>query len=558
MAVAAAVFLVLAAGASGCAAAGPRHELGRPRTVPDRLAPVWTVPTETDFDAGGVAANVFAITGTAVVLPVSGGDLVARDPGTGRAEWKVAPDRGWRFSGDAVIGSRLYAYMTTPNESLARFAAYDLGTGQVAWRSELGVDLYRGIGLQQVMFTSRGIVVQLGAANLLYGLRLSDGKGTRLASLPFSCPGGDSMATPGAAIFLLECAGGGVVLDSVDPATGRVSWQRVLPDRRAGAYPLDLEDTSGGDVVAEAGTTVRIFTSGGRLIATRVPPTSCPGSCMIGSAGSAGAIVLGADANVVQGIDLATGRVQWQRAGALFSNQSTSVDLGGTMFAVAGPAVIGDRSKPLPVLVVALQIATGRSSVIPLPVASGGEDRPLAGTADGLLLVEIPGAKNPFITAFRPEDAATAGPAALGGVAAARWPDACTLLSPADLRFIAPGYVSSPVPAVLSGVTWPKPATCAYVGPGADDPAVTVSVAWVAASAQQAHELLASDLAILTPEEPPPGIPGGYLVYDGSGGVDRALVAAGPAIVEVTVPGSPQDARRLAPVVAARLHAIDG
>src|ERR1035438_2676607 len=87
-AVAAALFLVLAAGASGCGAAGTRHEVTLEGVLPNRLAPVWSTGIETDFAAGGVAANVFAIPDTAVVLPVSDGDLTVRDPGTGKVQWR--------------------------------------------------------------------------------------------------------------------------------------------------------------------------------------------------------------------------------------------------------------------------------------------------------------------------------------------------------------------------------------------------------------------------------------------------------------------------------------
>jgi len=564
-AVAAALFLVLAAGASGCSAAGTRHEVTLEGVLPNRLAPVWSTGIETDFAAGGVAANVFAITDTAVVLPVSDGDLTVRDPGTGKVQWSAGPDRGWTFSGDAVIGNRLYAYMTTRNENVIRFIAYDLGTGSVVWRTQLVVDLYRGVGLQTVMFTTRGIVVQLGVANQLYGLRLSDGKGIWLARLPASCPAGDSTAAPSAAIFLLECTGSGVRLDSVDPATGRISWQRTLAVSRTAVYPIDLASTNAGEIVAEAGSTMRIFTSGGHLIATRVPPVSCPGgTCMIGSEGSEGVLQLGTNSSVVQGIDLTTGQVKWHRPGDLIASgidSAISVDSGGTLFAPAGPFFIGDQSELLPAFVLAMRAETGRGIVLPLPLASTSGASLLVGTADGLLFVQSEGPRNPSITAFRPEHVTIAGPVSLGGVASAEWPDACALLTPADLRFISPGYVSSPRPVILSGVSWPKPVTCAYVGTHADDPAVTLTVGWIADSAGQANELVASDLAILgTTSQPPPRIPGGYLVHGSAlgGGADRALVVAGRAIVEVTVPGNPGDARRLAPIVAARLQAIYG
>jgi outer membrane protein assembly factor BamB len=559
---AAAAALLLTAGLSACSGSAASQGVTGP-PLPERFVPVWTADVGTPSNAGGVAVSGYPMTSAAVVLPLPGGDLAARDPATGQVRWTIAPYPGWLFSGDAVIGDRLYADMTTPDRTLIRLAAYDLATGRVLWRTEVVAFLNREIGLQQVLFTSRGIVVQLGAANALYGLRLSDGRGSWLTRLPVSCQNGSAIATQRATVFLLECTGIGVRLDSVDPATGRISWQRVLSVNRAGAYPFDLGATSAaGDIVALAGTTTRIFSSAGRLIATRVPPVSCPGNCTIGASGPVGVFELGANPDLVQAVNLTTGRVQWQRAGDLIGSLNPAelpVDSAGTMFALAGSSLVAQRSALLPAFIMAMQTATGRSSLIPLPVASAGGESTLAGFDDGLLLVYVNGSQSPFVTAFRPVHVATAGPVALGGVRAGDWPDACALVKPADLRFIAAGYVSSPRAVLLSGVTWPKTVTCAYVGPGAGDPAVTLTVAWIAASAADASELVASDLAILAlGPQPPAAIPGGHLVYDGTGGVDRALIAAGRAIVTVTVPGSPADARRLAPVVAARLRASYG
>src|SRR5262249_50847138 len=114
---------------------------------------------------------------------------------------------------------------------------------------------------------------------------------------------------------------------------------------------------------------------------------------------------------------------------------------------------------------------------------------------------------------------------------------------------------SLPRSASLPGVTWHKPVICTFVGPTTGDPAITLNVAWIAPSRQQAHELLPG---VLDGNSRP--IPGGYLVYYGAfnGGFDAALIVAGRAIVKVTVPGHPEDARRLAPLIAARLRAVYG
>ncbi|MEV5708987.1 hypothetical protein [Actinoallomurus sp. NPDC052274] len=57
-----------------------------------------------------------------------------------------------------------------------------------------------------------------------------------------------------------------------------------------------------------------------------------------------------------------------------------------------------------------------------------------------------------------------------------------------------------------------------------------------------------------------PRITGGHLVPDDTlaAPIDRAMITGGRAIVWLTVPGHPEDARRLAPIVAARLNAAYG
>lgn len=552
-----ALLLMLALGASGCGTPGTRPAA----VLPDRLAPVWSADTAPDTSTFGASQSLIGIADSAVVLPVPGGDLTVRDPRTGRIESRIAPDRGWQFSGDAVIGDRLYTSMTPPTGNLARFAAYDLGTGLAVWRTDVSAQLFSATEPQNSVITPHGIVLLLAAAGELGGLRLSDGKDAWLTRLPAGCPlagvaGSPPTAavtgSPTAAVFVLECTGKGARLISVDPASGRISWQRVLAVSRTDVYPITLDTTNAGDILAGVGNTVHVFTPGGRMIAT--PPTCPGGGCTIGSNGSDGVLVeLGTNTSAIQGIDLGTGQVRWQRTSEPIG-AAGPVDSSGTMYADSAP-FLGGQNELLPQFVLAMQTTTGLSTVIPLPVASSFP----IGTADGLLFVESVWV--PSITAFRPEHVAMAGPTALGGVAAADWPDACVLLTPGDLRFIAAGYVFSPRPVSLPGVTWPKPVTCAYVGPGAGDPAVTLTVGWIAASTQQANELLASELAaVFTNDIKPSPIPGGYLVYDGAmnGGADRALIVAGRAIVELTVPGHPADARKLASIVAARLNATYG
>ncbi len=550
---------IMAAAVTAC---GTSPGVRAAAALPDALAPVWSAAMETDYNANGVASNNFAFTSRAVFLPAPNGEMTAFNPATGAVLWRAARYPHFNFSGDAVIGGRLYAYMTNPTQKLLRLIAFDANNGAVVWQRIVVALLYRGIGLDQVMFTSKGILIQLGVDNLLYGLSLSTGQNIWHTALPANCDGGGSAVAPAAALFLLECTGSGVRLDSVDPATGRVSWQRVLARSRTPVYPFELYSIGEGDVVAQAGANLRIYSPGGNLIVSRVPPLGCPGgSCGVAADGSAAVLEAGANSNVVQGINLDTGQVQWRRSGELLEVGGAAASgpgPDGILYADAGPALAGSQTGLLPTFMVAIQASTGRMNVIPVPVIPSDGTSVPAGFADGLVFVQSQTESGPVVTALRPEYVRLNGPVQLSGVTASQWPDACALLPTSELGFIAAGYVSSPRPVTLPGVKWPNAVTCAYVGPGSEDPAVTLTIAWVAPTAAQAQLLVTTDLGIEGSDSgPPPKVPGGYLIYDGgvSGEYDRVLIVAGRAIAELTVPGNARDAIRLAPIVESRLNA---
>ncbi|MCO5993323.1 outer membrane protein assembly factor BamB family protein [Actinoallomurus rhizosphaericola] len=530
-----------------CGSSGRQH---RPESLPGRLTSVWSAETSADFDS---SAKLIVIKERAIVAPAPDGALTVRDPRSGRIEQTITADPGWNFDAVEVLDDRLYTAATSElGPGVDRFAAYDLRTGQIVWSTDLRI----GVSLQPMLVTSRGIVAQGYEARVLYGLRLTDGKIGWQTELPAACSDGAATSTPTAAVFLFHCAGTEARLFSVDPAGGRVSWQRLLATDPAGVDGIDLLATRNGDVLAQAGTTLRLFAPNGRLIFTAPSGMTCGGACAIGENGSDIAISLqdGAHALSLLDIDASTGRLRWQRNGDLITwhHPVLPIGSGGILYAPAGSAVVKDRSQFLPSFIVALRTDTGRSTVFPLPTT----DSIAMGNAAGLVFFWSPGPRNPVITAYR-GDGAPMAQTELGGVRASDWPDACTLLTPADLRIIAHGYVSTPRKAALADVTWPKPLTCVYVGPERKDPVVTLSIAWIAASQQQADMLVATKLAAFhtyTYGETQ-RIAGGYLVPDDTlaGRRDRAMIVGGRAIVWLTVPGHPEDARRLAPIVAARL-----
>jgi hypothetical protein len=269
----------------------------------------------------------------------------------------------------------------------------------------------------------------------------------------------------------------------------------------------------------------------------------------------------------LENIALATGAVRWQKPGNLIDLESAMAEDSTGILYADGAAL---NSPPLlPESILAVQASTGRTVVLPLPVgemrfpATGPDTSSVIGVADGLLISQSYGPYQDFrITAYRPEGAPTAS-TALGGSSVTEWPDASTLLALADLRFLASGYVPISQRLTLGGITWPRPVTCSYATPGKEKPVVTLTIGWVAATAQQAAEIYDSALnesAGNRAISPVSGTPTGaeaYLVPDTTSDtqqMDSVLIHAGRIIVMVNVPNDGPAAERLVSAVLTRLR----
>jgi outer membrane protein assembly factor BamB len=338
--------LLILASATGCTSG---HE--RQVALPDQLVPVWSAAIP---PSDGVP--VFAVTADSVIATTSHGNLAILDARTGRLERTIEPDTGWSFSSGTVIGERLYTDQTTQDPTIRRLVAYDLSTGRSIWRNDFQSQMYGVFSSDYPTITSRGIVVpigaaQEGAADDLQGISLTDGTVVWQTQLPSGCPTGTSpdalgASTPGvgiarAAVFLLVCING-VRLVSVDPADGRISWQRVLaanpsPFHASNPAYSAVVTTNLGDIVVKTGTKERIFTSSGQLIATRICPSS--DDCNIDAVGRSGVLSLHLrKPPIEQGLDLSTGQLVWQRTGTLinpYGGSAASPDYGGILYAEA-------------------------------------------------------------------------------------------------------------------------------------------------------------------------------------------------------------------------------
>jgi outer membrane protein assembly factor BamB len=544
------LFLVL----TGCSAHAAQP-------LPARLVQLWSA------SANGAA---FSVSGTVVAVTSANGEIDIRDARNGRLRHPITPPRGWRFRQIGIVGGRLFAgeVSTAPSGGThIKLAAYSISTGQRKWQATLQVG--SSAFVSTFLITSAGIVVQASSAGLI-GVRLNSGT-VAWRSAPKLCPTGRPVGAAGVDLFTLTCTANQIVVRAISPADGRLRWRHVFSVADASkAAPTDLYPLSNGGVLIQLEAPAYILSPAGRLILSMPQPTSCPMTwCIIQADGVQGILQRGPDTGLgikpsqefAEGINLTTGAVDWRRPGELFAAglpvTTPVVESSGLAYGYAGRSFIAGEVAlgASPAFVTVLQAATGRSVVLPLPVTEAdGVGLSLVGADDGMLFA-LSGAA-PRLLAFGPAPAAGKGPAILAGVPTSQWPDACALLTAADLNRIAAGYAGTPERALtLSGITSPRPNGCAFVGPSSA-PVVTVAVAWIARTTQQAAQLISSYLE----ENSHSRIRYGYLVNDGTvtGGADRALIQVGRAIVEVTVPGHPQDARELAQAVVARLKPAYG
>lgn len=547
-----AVIAVLLLAVAGCGAPA-----ASPPPLPARLVLLWSAP------ANGVA---FSVSGRVVAATSRTGEIDIRDARTGRLWNAIAPPRGWRFLQIGLAGGHLIAGEVSTAESggaQARLAAYSTGTGKRQWQAN--VQMGAQAAASTFLINGDGIVIEAGSVAV--GVRVRDGMiAWRRAVDP--CPTGVPVGAGGGVLFILTCKANQIVVHASSAADDLASWRHVfrVPDATKAA-PTDLYPLPDGGVLVQLDADAYILSPAGRLILSMPQPSSCPMTwCIIEADGTEGIIQRGPDTGLgiepsrefAEGINLTTGAIGWRRPGELFAASPSLgnqlVESAGLAYGYTGRSSVSVTGGPgaFPAIITVLQAATGRSVALPLPVTQAdGGGTSLAGADDGLLFV-LSGV-TPQLLAFAPAQPAGKGPAILAGVPARQWPDACSLLTPADLDRIAAGYAGIPEKALtLAGTTSFRPNACVFVGPSRA-PVVTVTVAWVTRTTQQAVHLVASYLGNNSHSR----IPGGYLIEDGTitAGLDRALIQVGRAIVEITVPGHPQDARELMPAVTAHLKA---
>jgi outer membrane protein assembly factor BamB len=524
----------------------PAADIPSGTPTPVRWRPVWSAAAPADADAvnwryrtplGGATAQALAMAdgkGAVRVHDARTGALTRTITTSGTTVAGV-----WVASGTVVVlteggegsGQRRRPY-TEDRDAGQTLQAYDVATGTALWGhavgltregSRPGTGSYRG---PQVMVTERGVVLAERPLEPLTLLSLDLRSGRTLASTVHErrC---DLTAGAGArSVLLLDyCAGNRVRLASVDPATLRPEWTRALPS----------------------------------------PALTFPATTQVGDPPSLGLTVGGDGYAKVVADDFAAFYGPDGRRLSTVQEALTPADSvrGGRWTEPIGVGALppdgdGQTEWPLPAFLTSLDIITGRLRPLPLDVPHANAS--LVGTAGDLAFVR----SGERVTAYALTYGAETGRPLFGDVPRDAWPDACGLLTAADLRPLAEGYAPRPVTRALLGRPLPKPVRCDWIPPSDDAPAVSVSVEWVSHSDTAARRILAAETASIKRSyaydpvtEDPHLLDYLHPTNAGAATAPESVVGAGPVIVRLTSVSRPA-LRLLAPVVRDELLARHG
>lgn len=447
------------------------------------------------------------------VVTAAGSGLSVRDARTGVRRWEYRRS-GWSLLGWTATGARVVAFLQRdghPGEH--ELLGFDALSGGLLWRSSDGRPAT--VARATLHWPSGADTVLTASADRreLSGRSTAHGSRRWTVKLPAGCRLYEDAPRPAdasddLAALALDCAGPSHLL-AVDPATGHTLWDRTL-----GADDAPEVAVRGRSVLVSDGMALRVYDSAGDQLVVWNDPDACgAGMCPSALAGNLLVVVRSAGSGArTEAVDLRTGRVAWQRDTPAYA---ALTEAGGRLYALRPRLADG----LLPAGVDLITPSTGGAVTAPVPFAVDPDlvgVRPWMAAAGGLLYISVPEA------APRPSGAARLiamrggpagpGPAELDGVPTATWPDACTLLKPADLVTARlPVRAGGPVRAQVAGVRLPKPVACQYdvqENPAPPKPAAkpsaaagvmrpapdgaTVSVRWVAQTPDAAADLLAS------------------------------------------------------------------
>ena len=523
---------------------------------PGLLLPAWQVTTTNLPDESSPPGQVSygLVDGQLVVASSDGLDV--RDARTGRTRWHYF-EPGGNLAGWAATGTEIAAYFEhAGGRGSHLLVALDAATGQQLWQSRLdrpaGAEQYSlrwpsGPGVFLVTRDGRSVTAARSRAGATaWSRRLPDGCSLS-APAPYSSGGDQTLA-----VFTADCRGGQQVL-AMTPADGALRWSM----RPAGGGNAAVLVQHGISAVWD-GASLQVVRGDGRRLLTETGDDLCGAVCWIAVSSGRALVSYSPDgtAQVLEAVDARTGAVDWQESSAGYQSMT---EAGGLVYALRGPAVGG----LLPAAIDVIDPGSGQATTVSLPLAfrAGTGDQPWLAAGGGLLLTGYPlafegQAGGSRLVALRSAPAGP-GPASLGGVAPAQWPDACRLVTQQDLAAAVPAVTSSwkPAPQWRPGLR--KPVGCQYQPnqASADSDSILISISWVAQTGQQAASLLGDDLASYPDADALPQV--GDQAYDLGVPDGPVMVRVGRAIAMVRADQDPGAATQLARAAATRLR-LDG
>ncbi|NKZ07383.1 outer membrane protein assembly factor BamB family protein [Actinomadura latina] len=446
----------------------PQREVGPP---PGPLAVSWEKTTRMQHGAAGGYDGVAYQVAQGQVVTASGHGLEVRDARTGGDRWSYRRS-GWTLLGWTSTRSRLVAYFERNGDRRDRaLVAFDALSGGLLWRREgerpaavSRTTLRWPAGSDIVLTTDE-------RHRTLFGVSAVTGSRVWRLALPRGCRLFEGGAHPSdgredLAAFGLDCreeAGRRRSrLLAVDPAKGTVRW-----DERLGSKESPEVSMLDGVTLASDGTALRAFGADGGQFGVWKGDGVC-GDLMCPGVLTPGRLVVvyhpdGSGGARMEAVDVASGRVDWGRDVPAYAALAQA---GGHVFALRPRLSEG----LLPAGVDIVEPGDGSATTAPAPFSMDPDlpgARPWLAAAGGLLYVSVPQA------APRPDGAARllalrggrtgTGPAELGGVPVADWPDACSLLTRTDLVTARmDGYTAAPSRASAGPVRLPRPVSCTY------------------------------------------------------------------------------------------------
>jgi outer membrane protein assembly factor BamB len=475
--------------------AAPVAALADTGPVPGSVTESWHVDLPRPVDRLGATETPEPprlVNGQLVLASSRGLDVY--DASTGKERWHYR-EPGRALRGYAATAGVLVAMTVQPddseNPSLSRRIGLDAGTGRVLWTGRNdGVGFTEGTPSEVV--ASGGVVPMRKGEHSgdVFGVDARSGR-TRWKRGHVGergCETNDTVSrgTDGSLLLFRETCHGRDRILALDPVTGRERWRKdVVSPPGEGAPDTSV---SGGMALIKYTTAFSIVAADGRELATG-GDIGCYAQCRLQTtAGHALVVPMGNELGISSKpqtliVDTRTGRKTTSPIGAAYLALTVA---GGRVYGLHQHIATTDITKLLPAGLDVIDPATGTVRPRPLPFATSVvDDEPGEPAADwmavagGRLYLRRLLDKTERVTSYattRP-----GGPAGLGGVRAADWPDAC---------HVVPGFKAGDYPPAADRAATIGSTTLRNVECGVGDGATRVRTEWVAASPEQAHALL--------------------------------------------------------------------